>query len=384
MRRPLALLLAALLALAGCAPAAPGESSSAPDVSAFQPQPEPAPDPEPEPEPDPRQAAVDRILSNMTLEEKVGQLFFARCPSMHAAALASEYHLGGYILFGRDFQDKTRAEVAADIAAYQGAADLPLLIGVDEEGGTVVRVSSNPELASHRFQSPQELVLASSGQGDIFAEDAREKSGLLLGLGINVNFAPVADVSTDQADFIHDRTLGQDAQATAGYVASVVGAMEESCIGSVLKHFPGYGNNVDTHTGIAVDQRPYDSFPFEAGISAGADAVLVSQNIVTCMDGDLPASLSPEVHRVLREELGFDGVILTDDLAMDAIDQYAETGSAAVLALQAGNDMVLTTDFTQQIPQVLQALADGTLSQEVIDRAAARVLGWKYDLGLLS
>ena len=378
MRRPLALLLASLLALAGCAPAAPGGSSSAPDVSAFQPQPEPAPDPEPEPESDPRQAAVDRILSNMTLEEKVGQLFFARCPSMHAAALALEYHLGGYILFGRDFQDKTRAEVTADIAAYQGAADLPLLIGVDEEGGTVVRVSFNPELASHRFQSPQELALASSGQGDIFAEDAREKSSLLLGLGINVNFAPVADVSTDPADFIHDRTLGQDAQATAGYVASV------------LKHFPGYGNNVDTHTGIAVDQRPYDSFetsdflPFEAGISAGADAVLVSHNLVTCMDGGLPASLSPEVHRVLREELCFDGVILTDDLAMDAIDQYAETGSAAVLALQAGNDMVLTTDFTQQIPQVLQALADGTLSQEVIDRAAARVLGWKYDLGLLS
>ena len=205
-----------------------------------------------------------------------------------------------------------------------------------------------------------------------------------------MNFAPVADVSTDPADFIYDRTLGRDASATAGYVASVVGAMEESRIGSVLKHFPGYGNNADTHTGIAVDQRPYDSFetsdflPSAAGIAAGADAVLVSHNIVTCMDGDLPASLSPEVHRVLREELGFDGVILTDDLAMDAIDQYAETGSAAVLALQAGNDMVVTTDFTQQIPQVLQALADGTLSQEVVDRAAARVLGWKYDLGLLS
>ena len=392
MRRPLALLLTALLALAGCAPGgssdSPPAASSAPDVSAFQPQPEPAP--EPEPEPDPRQEAVDRLLSNMTLEEKVGQLFFARCPSMHAAALASEYHLGGYILFGRDFQDRTRAEVTADIAAYQRAADLPLLIGVDEEGGTVVRVSSNPELAPHRFQSPQELALSSSGQGDIFAEDAREKSGLLLGLGINVNFAPVADVSTDPADFIHDRTLGRDAQATAGYVASVVGAMEESRIGSVLKHFPGYGDNEDTHTGIAVDQRSYDSFetsdflPFEAGISAGADAVLVSHNIVTCMDSQLPASLSPEVHRVLREELGFNGVVLTDDLAMDAIDQYAEDGSAAVLALQAGNDMVLTTDFTQQIPQVLQALADGSLSQEIIDRAAARVLGWKYDLGLLS
>ena len=397
MRRPLALLLAALsLALAGCAPAAPGGTSSAPgslsspDLSAAQSQSDPEPQPEPVPEPDPRQEAVDRALSGMTLEEKVGQLFFARCPEMHAAALASEYHLGGYILFGRDFKDRTREEVTDCIAAYQRAADIPLLIGVDEEGGTVVRVSSNPELAPHRFQSPQKLALASSGQGDVFAEDAWEKSSLLLSLGINVNFAPVADVSTDPGDFIYDRTLGQDAQATAGYVTSVVEAMEESRLGSVLKHFPGYGNNVDTHTGIAVDQRPYDSFetsdflPFEAGISAGADAVLVSHNIVTCMDGDLPASLSPEVHRVLREELGFDGVILTDDLAMDAIDQYAETGSAAVLALQAGNDMVLTTDFTQQIPQVLQALADGTLSQEVIDRAAARVLGWKYDLGLLS
>ena len=397
MRRPLALLLAALsLALAGCAPAAPGGTSSAPgslsspDLSAAQSQPDPEPQPEPVPEPDPRQEAVDRALSGMTLEEKVGQLFFARCPEMHAAALASEYHLGGYILFGRDFKDRTREEVTDCIAAYQRAADIPLLIGVDEEGGTVVRVSSNPELAPHRFQSPQKLALASSGQGDVFAEDAWEKSSLLLSLGINVNFAPVADVSTNPGDFIYDRTLGQDAQATAGYVTSVVEAMGDCGIGSVLKHFPGYGNNVDTHTGIAVDQRPYEGFvasdflPFQAGIAAGADAVLVSHNIVTCMDGDLPASLSPEAHRVLREELGFDGVVLTDDLAMDAIDQYAREGSAAVLALQAGNDMVVTTDFTQQIPQVLQALEEGVLSPEVIDRAAARVLGWKYDLGLFA
>ena len=221
MRRPLALLLAALsLALAGCAPAAPGGASSAPgslsspDLSAAQSQSDPEPQPEPVPEPDPRQEAVDRALSGMTLEEKVGQLFFARCPEMHAAALASESHLGGYILFGRDFKDRTREEVTDCIAAYQRAADIPLLIGVDEEGGTVVRVSSNPELAPHRFQSPQKLALASSGQGDVFAEDTWEKSSLLLSLGINVNFAPVADVSTDPGDFIYDRTLGQDAQAT--------------------------------------------------------------------------------------------------------------------------------------------------------------------------
>ena len=395
-------LLLLILLLTGCAagptsggisgtsgsPSAPEENSraSTSDAPVFQPEPVLPP----QLEADPRQETIDRLLSSMTLEEKVGQLFFARCPTGDAAALVSEYHLGGYLLFGRDFKEKTRDEVAADIAAYQEAADLPLLIGVDEEGGTVVRVSSNPELAPHRFQSPQELMLASSGQGDIFAEDAREKSELLLGLGINVNFAPVADVSTDPENFIYDRTLGLDAQATTDYVSSVVTAMEECGIGSVLKHFPGYGDNADTHTGIVVDQRPYDHFvtsdflPFEAGITAGADSVLVSHNIVACMDPDLPASLSPEVHRILREELDFQGVILTDDLAMDAIGQYAREGAAAVLALQAGNDMVVTTDFTAQIPQVLQALEEGILSPDQINQAAARVLGWKYDLGLLS
>ena len=396
MRRPLALLLAALsLALAGCAPAAPGGTSSAPgslsspDLSAAQSQPDPEPQPEPVPEPDPRQEAVDRALSGMTLEEKVGQLFFARCPEMHAAALASEYHLGGYILFGRDFKDRTREEVTDCIAAYQRAADIPLLIGVDEEGGTVVRVSSNPELAPHRFQSPQKLALASSGQGDVFAEDAWEKSSLLLSLGINVNFAPVADVSTDPGDFIYDRTLGQDAQATAGYVTSVVEAMGDCGIGSVLKHFPGYGNNVDTHTGIAVDQRPYEGFlasdflPFQAGIAAGADAVLVSHNIVTCMDGDLPASLSPEVHRVLREDLGFTGVIVTDDLVMDGVRDFAGDDEAAVLAVQAGNDLLCCTDFQTQVPAVLAAVESGEITEEQIDAAVLRVLTMKLRLGIL-
>ena len=337
-----------------------------------------------------RQQAVDTLLSQLTPAEKVGQLFFARCPTQEAASLAKEYHLGGYLLFGRDFQDKTVQEVQETIGSYQSELSIPLLIGVDEEGGSVVRVSSNPALAPSRFPSPQQLLARQDAQGDIFAEDAREKSKLLLSLGINVNFAPVADVSTDPNDFIYDRTLGQDARATSSYVTSVVAEMKNCRIGSVLKHFPGYGNNADTHTGIAVDERPYETFlssdflPFQAGIAAGADSVLVSHNIVTSMDQTLPASLSPEVHRILREDLHFQGVILTDDLAMDAIDQYAQNGSAAVLAVQAGNDMIVTTDFTSQIPQVLDALEDGTLTMEQIDQAAARVLGWKYDLGLIA
>ena len=165
--------------------------------------------------------------------------------------------------------------------------------------------------------------------------------------------------------------------------------MDAAGIGSVLKHFPGYGSNVDTHTGISVDERSMESFetsdlvPFAAGIAAGADSVLVSHNIVNCMDGDLPASLSPEVHRLLREELGFTGVALTDDLAMDAVEAYAQDGSVAVLAVLAGNDMVVTTDYRAQIPLVLRAVEEGTIDEALIDRAVSRVLGWKYDLGLL-
>ena len=206
-----------------------------------------------------------------------------------------------------------------------------------------------------------------------------------------MNLAPVADVSTSAQDFIYDRTCGLDAQGTADYVTRVVTAMKDCGIGSVLKHFPGYGNNVDTHTGIAVDQRSLDSFresdflPFSAGIAAGdgTTAILVSHNIMTAVDDTLPASLSPAVHEVLREDLGFDGVVMTDDLAMDAVASYAGDGAAAVMALEAGNDLVITTDYRTQIPKVIEAVESGDLDGAVIDAACRRVLTWKYALGLL-
>lgn len=354
-------------------------------------QPEEPAEPE-EPEPDPRQEAIDSLLSGMTLEEKVGQMFFVRCPDVQAAEKVSEYHLGGYLLFGRDFQTSTgdwlTAEAfTANVAAYQAASEIPLLIGVDEEGGTVARATRNPNLFSAKRQSPQ-AVYAQGGMEAVL-EDTRQVNQGLLSYGINVNFAPVADVSTDSSDFIYDRSFGQDAAATADYIAQAVTEMDTVGIGSVLKHFPGYGSNTDTHTGVAIDERPWETFvnedflPFQAGIDAGADCVLVSHNVVTCMDDTLPASLSPEVHQVLREELGFTGVVLTDDLAMDAVEAYAEDGSVAVLAVLAGNDMIVTTNFTTQIPQVIAAVEDGTIDESRIDQAVSRVLGWKYDLGLL-
>ena len=402
MKQIAAMALAVLLLLTACAPSTPAENDppagnagsavqTPPEEETQTPETPEEPD-VPQEEPDPRLEAIDEILGSMTMEEKVGQLFFVRCPAESAVEDVSTYHLGGYLLFGRDFKDKTADQVTSAIASYQEAAasdtGIPLLIGVDEEGGTVVRVSSNPNLSPDgKFQSPQRVY--AQGGLDAIRADAGKKSELLLSYGINVNFAPVADVSTDPSDFINARAFGQDAQATAEYVKTVVVEMEGAGIGSVLKHFPGYGNNVDTHTGISVDERSMESFetsdlvPFAAGIAAGADSVLVSHNIVGCMDPDLPASLSPEVHRVLREELGFTGVALTDDLAMDAVEAYAEDGSVAVLAVLAGNDMIVSTDYRTQIPLVLEAVAEGTISKAMIDQAVSRVLGWKYDLGLL-
>ena len=112
-------------------------------------------------------------------------------------------------------------------------------------------------------------------------------------------------------------------------------------------------------------------------------AVLVSHNIVNCMDAVLPASLSPEVHRILREDLGFDGVVMTDDLAMEAVSKYAENGAVAVLSLQAGNDLIVTTDYRTQIPRVIEAVKAGSLDEAAVDAACCRVLRWKVELGLL-
>ena len=385
MNRLLAAMLAALmlLSLATC--------GSAPQTA--EPSPAPAPptayEPPPAPVPEPPVDPLEKFLDSMTLAEKVGQLFFVRCPAENAAEDVSTYHLGGYILFGRDTKDKTANELIQAIQSYQDAAAVPLLIGVDEEGGTVVRVSSNPHLRASKFQSPQKLF--AGGGMEAVTADAREKDILLDALGFNVNLAPVADVSTDPGDFIYNRAFGRDAAATADYVSAVTAQMAADGMGSVLKHFPGYGNNADTHTGIAVDDRPYEDFvngdflPFLAGMEAGGSttAVLVSHNIVECMDAELPASLSPNVHRILREELDFDGVVMTDDLAMDAVAAYAEDGAVAVMALEAGNDLVLTTDYRTQIPKVKEAVENGELDESVIDTACRRVLQWKQALGLL-
>lgn len=329
---------------------------------------------------------AELILEKMTLEEKVGQMFIVRCPEEDAINKVSEYKIGGYILFGRDFEGETKTSLTKTIENYQNEAKIPLLIGVDEEGGTVNRVSKYKAFRNTPFKSPQELY--KEGGMDLIISDTEEKCELLKSLGINVNFAPVCDISTNSKDYMYKRSFGKNAEKTAEYVENVVSTMKENKVASVLKHFPGYGNNVDTHTGISYDKREYNQFvssdfiPFESGIEAGADIVLVSHNIVECMDEKYPASLSEKVHKILREELNFDGIIITDDLYMDAIKEFSND-EAAILAVQAGNDLLCCTDFEVQIPAVINAVKDGKISEERINESVLRILNLKINLGIL-
>lgn len=341
--------------------------------------------------PQPAQSTVQdeaqRLLAGMTLEEKVGQMFLARCPAGDAAQKAAEYHLGGYILFSEDFEGRTPQQAAERIQSLQAAATVPLFIAVDEEGGTVNRISRYPAFRSAPFPSPQQLF--QTGGLPAVRADTLDKCAFLQDLGINMNFAPVCDVSTNEKDFIYPRAFGQGAQQTAEYVREVVQAMDGQGVASVLKHFPGYGGNADTHTGIARDTRSYETFeqadlvPFRAGIEAGADAVLVSHNIVECMDASLPASLSPHVHALLREEMGFDGVVVTDDLYMWGIRDFMGAEEAAVQAVKAGNDLLCCTEFEVQVPAVVQAVQRGEIPLEQVEASVLRILHLKQALGLL-
>lgn len=323
-------------------------------------------------------------LQELSTEEKIAQILLVRYPDANQKEELKKYGFGGYIFFEKDFKNKTKEEVQDMIKSLQKASKIPILTAVDEEGGKVVRISSNPNLASSKFLSPKELY--NLGGFEKIKEDTKEKSKLLKSLEINLNLAPVVDVSTNSNDYIYERTLGENTALTSNYAKAVIEASKNTGVSYTLKHFPGYGNNTDTHTGSSTDQRTIEDIkandlpPFTEGINAGAEAILVSHNIVTSIDPNSPASLSPEVHSFLRNDLGFTGVIITDDLSMGAVSQI---NNNTVKAIQAGNDLIITTDYKEGINDIKNALQDEIITEKQIDKLALRILAWKYYKGLI-
>ena len=326
------------------------------------------------------------MVDEMTIEEKIGQLFLVRYEKNDTTYL-NNFYPSGYILFAKDFNNHTKEQMAKELKDLQGISKYPLILGVDEEGGYVTRVSRYPAYRSEKFKSPRDYYL--EGGYDLLEQTEKEKSELLKSIGLNLNLAPVADISTNEDDFIYIRTFGEDADKTSEYVTKMVGYANSNKINSTLKHFPGYGNNTDTHTGVAIDKRECSVFeendykPFEAGIKANVPSILISHNIVTCLDENIPASLSSKVIGELRNKLGFTGIIMTDDLAMDAVKEYVDNGKAATMAINAGNDMIITSDFMSMKNELINSVKSKEISEDTINKAVTRVIAWKYYSGLL-
>lgn len=323
-------------------------------------------------------------LQTLTQEEKIGQIFLCRYPEKNAIEDMQTYKLGGYLWFEKDFKNKTEDQIKEEISNLQKASNIPLLIAIDEEGGKVVRASSNTNLRTEKFKSPSDLY--KEGGYEKIKQDTIEKSKFLSNLGINLNLAPVVDVTTNPLDYMYQRSLGENTEKTAEYAKTVIEASKEGTVSYTLKHFPGYGNNSDTHKGSSKDTKSYEEIekidlpPFKAGIKAGAEAVLVSHNIVESIDAENPASLSPKINRILRENLNFKGIIITDDLYMGAVSEDSE---AVIKSVQAGNDIIIVTDYKKSIEDIQKAIENGTISLEKIDKMVTQILAWKYYKGLM-
>lgn len=317
-------------------------------------------------------------LSTMSIDEKIKQLLLIRYPDKSIA------DVGGYVFYEKDFKDKTEDEVKNMINNLQENSKIPLLTSVDEEGGKIVRISSNKNLVSEKFMSSKELY--AKGGLPLIEEDVKNKSAVLKRLGLNVNLAPVVDVADDENAYIYQRTLGEDVNITSNYAASVINASKGTDVSYVLKHFPGYGNNLDTHINSSKDIRSYDEImskdilPFKKGIENGAEAVLISHNIISSIDEHNPATLSVSVHNILKSDLGFTGVTITDDLDMGATKDIDKKYQKAIIA---GNDLLIVTDYDKAIEELKNGVATNEISEVLIDQASLKVLAWKYYKNLM-
>lgn len=358
--------------------------------------------------PDAGRAWVADSLRSMTLEQKVGQLFvtFAygdRADAAHQrnrtdfgvntpAELIARYHLGGVIYFDwasalRSPQQVVELSNGLQRAALGSGAGLPLLICTDQENGAVVRIGSPVTLL------PTAGALGAAGSAD-HARAAAEISGReLRAMGVNLNLAPVADVNLNPGNpVLGARTFSADPAVTATMTAAQISGYQQS-VSATAKHFPGHGGTAtDSHTGLAVvghDRGAWeqlDAPPFRAAIAADVDVVMTGHIVLPVLDPSaVPATLSPVLlNGLLRQELGFDGVVMTDSLRMQGVRGAAPDARIPVLALKAGADLLLMPDnLDLAYRSVLQAVRTGELAQERIDESVARVLRLKWRRGLV-
>ena len=354
-----------------------------------------------QPEPTPRTSAAVRkdaaqtLLDGMTTREKICQLLIVHPEVLtdggtvtamtdELSAALRDYPVGGFLLSAGNMT--SGEQLAALTAALSSASATAPLVTVDEEGGRVARLMNT--VGTTKLNSMYSYrSLGTQGAYDNAQTIARD----IAAYGFNTDFAPVADVWTNKrSSAIGDRAYSDDYDEAAELVAAAVKGFHDGGVICCLKHFPGHGSTkTDSHDGAAtVDKtlpqlRQEDLKPFVSGIAAGADMVMVGHLTVPTMD-DAPASVSRKiVTNLLRYDLGFRGVIVTDGLQMQALAQYTD-GEKAVLALAAGNDMLLEiSDVPGTVAAIEKALVDGTLTQAALDQSVLRILQLKLAHGIV-
>lgn len=322
------------------------------------------------------------LVNKMSLESIVGSLFMPHHTS-NSLEDVSKYHLGGLVLFGESFKNKTREDILKMIEELQSRADYPLFLAVDEEGGSVVRVSSNRNLRVKSFSSPRSLYI--EGGFELIRRDNEEKNELLKSLGLNINLAPVLDISTDKSDYIYYRSIGLSPELTGEFAKVIIESSKDSGIVNVMKHYPGYGKNKDTHKTSSLDTRSKEEVekdlrPFKRAILSGAEAIMISHNTVEVLDSINPASISINNHNYLRNTLDFRGMVITDALNMGATADIEDIGLKALLA---GNNIIITKNYAKNIEEIINYVKVGNLSEEYLKALAVKVIAWKIEMGLI-
>ena len=336
---------------------------------------------------------IQEIIDEMDAAEKAGQLIMAdfrtnadgtgmTVLSEEAKDALREYYIGGVILFAENLDTKEQTQqLTYDL---QAAAHMPLFIGIDEEGGLVSRL--NKSNIEHEVFPPAAEMEDVSWAGTSIGSSLGE-------LGINVDFAPVADVNTNPDNpVIGTRAFSSDPRAAASKVAEFISAIQNMGVSACAKHFPGHGDTaMDSHLGETYVEhdmerlRAVEFVPFEQAITAGTDFIMAGHiktpNATT--DG-LPATLSSEMLGILRNDLNFDGIIITDAMNMGAIVDAYGSGESAVMAVQAGVDMVLMpANLAEAAEALTEAIKTGAISEERVNEALWHVLSLKYDKGIL-
>lgn len=338
--------------------------------------------------------ATDAVIQKMTLEEKIGQLFIVCTDSLDADAQTkisenmkkqiAKYNPGGIVFFS--YNMKSRQQMVDYISNLQNATKIPLFIAVDEEGGNVQRLSKVKGMGVEALPSMYEI--GKTGDETKATEIGEKISNSMKPIGFNLNFAPVADVcSIEDNTEIGSRSFGKDASVVSKMVAAEVKALQINGVSATLKHFPGQGNvQADTHKGYANLEttietlRKKEFLPFEAGMNAGADFVMMSHISVECItQTETPSSLSHlMVSDILRNELAFRGVIITDAMNMKVITKFYSPGQAAVQAIEAGVDMVLMPeDLDEAYHAILEAVKNGDITEKEINARVKRIIATK-------